>query len=234
MNAVEDIEVTRRVEVMRLTGVKKSYAHNGNTIQVLKGVDLAVNSGESIAVTGVSGVGKSTLLNVMGSLDMPTEGHVFFRDEDIYDLDEAALSRFRNRHIGFVFQFHHLLPEFNALENTMMPALIARFGKKKSADMAVRVLDKVGLSHRLTHRAGELSGGEQQRVAIARALVMAPELLLADEPTGNLDLETGAMVADLLLGLQRDENLAMIIATHNHKLAERMSRHLEIAGGKIH
>jgi lipoprotein-releasing system ATP-binding protein len=220
-------------EIMRLVGVKKFYTHNGNTIQVLKGIELTVNSGESIAVTGVSGVGKSTLLNVMGSLDVPTEGHVLFRGKNIYELDEASISSFRNQHIGFVFQFHHLLPEFNALENVMMPALIARCGKRKAADMAANVLGRVGLHHRLTHRSGELSGGEQQRVAIARALVMGPELLLADEPTGNLDLETGAMVADLLIGLQKEENLAMVIATHNRNLAERMSRHLEIAGGKI-
>jgi lipoprotein-releasing system ATP-binding protein len=229
-----NVEAEYGAEVLRLEGVKKSYTHNGNTIEVLKGMDLAVHAGESIAVTGVSGVGKSTLLNVMGSLDEPTEGYVLFRGKNIYELDEASLSRFRNRHIGFVFQFHHLLPEFNALENVMMPALIARYSKKKAADMAAGVLSKVGLDHRLTHRSGELSGGEQQRVAIARALVMRPELLLADEPTGNLDLETGAMVADLLIGLQKEENLGMIIATHNHKLAERMSRRLEIAGGKIH
>ena len=220
-------------EVMRLSEVRKSYAHNGNIIEVLKGVDLTVNLGESIAVTGVSGVGKSTLLNLMGSLDPPSQGQVFFRGGDIYELEESALSRFRNRHIGFVFQFHHLLPEFNALENAMMPALIARYSRKEAAAKAERVLEKVGLSHRLTHRAGEMSGGEQQRVAIARALVMGPELLLADEPTGNLDWETGAMVADLLLSLQKEEKLAMVIATHNQKLAERMSRHLEIAGGKI-
>ena len=234
MNREGNMESGKATEVMRLAGVRKTYAHNRNMIQVLKGIDLVIDSGESIAITGVSGVGKSTLLNVMGSLDVPTEGQVLFRGKNLYELDEAALSRFRNRHIGFVFQFHHLLPEFNALENTMMPALIARYGKKKAADMAVRVLEKVGLSHRLTHRAGEMSGGEQQRVAIARALVMGPELLLADEPTGNLDLETGAMVADLLLGLQKDENLAMVIATHNLKLAELMSKRLEITGGRIH
>ncbi len=227
------IENENLVEVMRLEGVKKSYTHNAGVIQVLKGVDLVVNAAESIAVTGVSGVGKSTLLNVMGSLDAPSEGNVLFHGKNIYELDETALSRFRNRHIGFVFQFHHLLPEFNALENTMMPALIARYARKAAADMASEVLAKVGLSHRLTHRAGELSGGEQQRVAIARALVMGPELLLADEPTGNLDLETGEMVAGLLLGLQKDEKLAMVIATHNRKLAKRMSRHLEIDGGRI-
>jgi len=227
------METAYGAEVMRLEGVEKSYFHSGNTIQVLRGIDLTVGTGESIAVTGVSGVGKSTLLNVMGSLDVPTGGRVLFRGENIYELDETSLSRFRNRHVGFVFQFHHLLPEFNALENAMMPALIARYSRKEAAEMAARVLVKVGLGHRFTHRAGELSGGEQQRVAIARALVMNPELLLADEPTGNLDWETGAKVADLLLGLQKDENLAMVIATHNHKLAERMSRHLEIAGGRI-
>jgi lipoprotein-releasing system ATP-binding protein len=148
-------------------------------------------------------------------------------------MSDADLSRFRNREIGFVFQFHHLLPELNALENTMMPALIARLPRRKAADMAREVLEKVGLEKRLSHRAGELSGGEQQRVAIARALIMKPRLILADEPTGNLDWLTGGEIADLLLRLNRDEHVAMVIATHNHRLAEKMSRQKEMVGGRF-
>jgi lipoprotein-releasing system ATP-binding protein len=169
----------------------------------------------------------------MGSLEPPTRGAVRFQDLDVYAMDEAGCARFRNREIGFVFQFHHLLPEFNALENTMMPALIARISRTKAAAMASEVLKKVGLESRMTHRAGELSGGEQQRVAIARALIMKPKLILADEPTGNLDWTTGQDITDLLLNLRREEGVAMVIATHNHRLAEKMSNRMEIVDGQI-
>jgi len=219
--------------VLSLEGVYKSFTHHGNQIEVLKGVDLIVKQGDSLAVMGASGVGKSTLLNIMGSLDPPTEGVVKFGDKNVYQMNEAVLSRFRNREIGFVFQFHHLLPEFSALENAMMPALIARYPRKRAAEMAREVLEKVGLGRRLTHRAGELSGGEQQRVAIARSLTMRPKLILADEPTGNLDWVTGQEIADLMLRLNREEGVAMVIATHNSRLAERMSRHMEIVDGRI-
>ncbi len=197
------------------------------------GIDLELNPGDSLAIMGASGVGKSTLMNIMGSLDPPTTGVVRFGDRNVYEMSEVDLSRFRNREIGFVFQFHHLLPELNALENTMMPALIARFPRKKAAETAREVLEKVGLEKRLSHRAGELSGGEQQRVAIARALIMRPKLILADEPTGNLDWLTGEEIADLLLRLTREERVAVVIATHNHRLAEKMSRHMEMIGGRI-
>jgi len=219
--------------VLSLEGVYKSFTHHGNQIEVLKGVDLIAKQGDSLAVMGASGVGKSTLLNIMGSLDPPTEGVVKFGDKNVYQMNEAVLSRFRNREIGFVFQFHHLLPEFSALENAMMPALIARYPRKRAAEMAREVLEKVGLGRRLTHRAGELSGGEQQRVAIARSLTMRPKLILADEPTGNLDWVTGQEIADLMLRLNREEGVAMVIATHNSRLAERMSRHMEIVDGRI-
>ena len=219
--------------MLSLEGVYKSFTHHGNQIEVLKGVDLIVKQGDSLAVMGASGVGKSTLLNIMGSLDPPTEGVVKFGDRNVYQMNEAVLSRFRNREIGFVFQFHHLLPEFSALENAMMPALIARYPRKRAAEMAREVLEKVGLGRRLTHRAGELSGGEQQRVAIARSLTMRPKLILADEPTGNLDWVTGQEIADLMLRLNREEGVAMVIATHNSSLAERMSRHMEIVDGRI-
>lgn len=219
--------------MLSLEGIYKFFTHHGNQIEVLKGVDLIVKQGDSLAVMGASGVGKSTLLNIMGSLDPPTEGVVKFGDRNVYQMNEAVLSRFRNREIGFVFQFHHLLPEFSALENAMMPALIARYPRKRAAEMAREVLEKVGLGRRLTHRAGELSGGEQQRVAIARSLTMRPKLILADEPTGNLDWVTGQEIADLLLRLNREEGVAMVIATHNSRLAERMSRHMEIVDGRI-
>jgi len=219
--------------MLGLEDIHKSFTHHGTLIEILRGVDLAVNPGDSLAIMGASGVGKSTLLNIMGSLDPPTRGIVRFRDRNVYEMDGIVLSRFRNREIGFIFQFHHLLPELNALENTMMPALIARFHKKKAAETAREVLEKVGLERRLTHRAGELSGGEQQRVAIARALIMRPKLILADEPTGNLDWLTGQEIADLLLRLSREEGVAIVIATHNHRLAEKMSRQMEMVGGRI-
>jgi lipoprotein-releasing system ATP-binding protein len=219
--------------MLTLEDIHKSFTHLGNVIRILKGIDLVVNAGHSVAIMGASGVGKSTLLNIMGSLDPPTEGVVKFRDRNVYEMDAAALASFRNAEIGFVFQFHHLLPEFNALENAMIPALIARYSKKRASEMAREVLEKVGLEKRLNHRAGELSGGEQQRVAIARALVMHPKLLLADEPTGNLDWSTGQEVADLLLRLNRDESIAMVIATHNERLAKKMSTRMEIVDGLI-
>jgi len=219
--------------VLRLEGVYKSFNHHGKTIEILTGVNLDIKPGDSLAVTGASGVGKSTLLNMMGSLEPPTKGLVEFEGADLYKMDEASISRFRNREIGFVFQFHHLLPELNALENTMMPALIARHSKRTAAGMAREVLLKVGLERRMTHRAGELSGGEQQRVAIARALIMHPKLILGDEPTGNLDWLTGQEIAELLLQLNQDEGVAMVIATHNQKLAEKMSKKMELIDGRI-
>lgn len=219
--------------MLTLESIYKSFTHHEDLIEILMGIDLVVNSGDSIAIMGASGVGKSTLLNIMGSLEPPTKGTVKFGEENVYEMEEAALSRFRNREIGFVFQFHHLLPELNALENTMMPALIARYPKEEATETGKEALEKVGLKRRMTHRAGELSGGEQQRVAIARALTMNPKLILADEPTGNLDWSTGQEIADLLLQLNREEKIAMVIATHNERLAEKMSKQMEIVDGKI-
>lgn len=219
--------------MLELVNIHKSFRHDGGTVEVLKGVDLIVRAGESLAIVGASGAGKSTLLNVMGALEPPTRGVVKFDDRNLNELDDAGLCRFRNREIGFVFQFHHLLPELDALENATMPALIARVNLKEARAMAEEILSKVGLEHRLDHRVGELSGGEQQRVAIARALIMRPRLLLADEPTGNLDKTTGEGIVDLLLQLNKDEDLAMVIATHNALFAEKMSRQLEITDGRI-
>jgi len=219
--------------VLELENIFKSFRHSGNLIEVLKGINLTIEQGKSLAVTGASGVGKSTLLNIMGTLEPPTEGIVRFDQHNVNELDDASLCQLRNRQLGFVFQFHHLLPEFDALENTIMPVLIGRSGKQKAMEMARAILIKVGLEKRLHHRIGELSGGEQQRVAIARALIMRPKLLLADEPTGNLDRITGEGIVDLLLQLNQDEGLAMVIATHNQRLAERMSQQKEIADGRL-
>ncbi|MFO7985924.1 MAG: ABC transporter ATP-binding protein [Desulfatiglandaceae bacterium] len=219
--------------LLKLENISKAFVHHGNAIEVLKGIELEVNPGDSLAVMGVSGAGKSTLLNIMGSLEPPSEGVVTFNHMNLYQMDERSLSQLRNRHIGFVFQFHHLLPELTALENTMMPALIARYPRDRAMGMAREVLDKVGLMRRMAHRAGELSGGEQQRVAIARALIMRPKLILGDEPTGNLDWLTGREIAELLLEFSRADEIAMVIATHNRKLAEQMSRKMELIDGEI-
>ena len=219
--------------MLELESVYKSFKHNGNVINVLEGIDLVVNPEQSLAITGASGVGKSTLLNIMGTLEPPTEGVVRFDDQNVNKMNEKDLCHLRNHDIGFVFQFHHLLPELNALENTLMPALIARSNRKRARELAIEILGRVGLEQRLNHRVGELSGGEQQRVAIARALIMGPKLLLADEPTGNLDFATGQGIIDLLLQLNQTEGLAMVIATHNQQLAQKMAQQLEIVNGRI-
>ncbi|MDD3293947.1 MAG: ABC transporter ATP-binding protein, partial [Geobacteraceae bacterium] len=186
-----------------------------------------------IALVGASGAGKSTLLHVIGTLDRPTSGEVLFRGNDVFAMGNGELASFRNRSIGFVFQFHHLLPEFTALENVMMPALIGGVAKEEALDSAASLLNDVGLSHRLTHKPGELSGGEQQRVAIARALVMSPALLMADEPTGNLDRNTSEEVHDLLSGIQERTGLTLIIVTHNERLADRMGKTIRLVDGRI-
>ncbi|MFO7459765.1 MAG: ABC transporter ATP-binding protein [Desulfatiglandales bacterium] len=219
--------------MLELEKVHKSFEHNGLSIHVLRGIDLIVEKGQTLAVLGASGAGKSTLLNIMGTLEQPSEGVVRFENRSLRELGEGELCALRSRRIGFVFQFHHLLPEFNALENAAIPAFIAREGKREAMGRAEEILVKVGLGQRLSHRVGELSGGEQQRVAIARALVMKPALLLADEPTGNLDAATGEGIVDLLLQLNKEETLTMVIATHNQRLAERMLRQAEIMDGRL-
>lgn len=223
----------RMKAMLRIENIHKSFENNGRVIHVLKGVSLEVLPGESLAITGPSGAGKSTLLNIMGTLEAPTRGRVFFNASDVYEMDELGLNEIRNRQIGFVFQFHHLLPEFNAEENTMIPALISAYSKQKSAEMAMAILSQLGLRERLGHRVGELSGGEQQRVAIARALIMGPRLLLADEPTGNLDKATGDEITRLLLDLTKTRGLALVIATHNLELARQMSEQVLLVDGRF-
>ena len=219
--------------MLRIENIHKDFEKNSQIIQVLKGIDLQVLPGESLAITGPSGAGKSTLLNIIGTLEPPSQGKVFFNDCNVYQMDEMELNKIRNREIGFVFQFHHLLPEFDAEENTMMPALISGYSKGESAEMASAILSQIGLKDRLNHRVGELSGGEQQRVAIARALIMEPRLLLADEPTGNLDKVTGDEITKLLLSLNKSRGLALVIATHNLELARQMSKQLRLIDGRF-
>ena len=217
-----------------LRAVEKSYfSQHRQEVAVLGGVDLEIQRGETLAIVGASGVGKSTLLHIIGALDRPTKGSVTFGGLDIFSLNDKSLAQFRNKKIGFVFQFHHLLPEFNSLENTMMPALVARMGKKEASVLATDILAKVGLADRALHKPGELSGGEQQRVALARALALQPEVLLADEPTGNLDERTGEKIISLVLDLNREKGLTTIVVTHNQAIAERMNRRLTIVNGVV-
>jgi lipoprotein-releasing system ATP-binding protein len=219
--------------MLEVTGLTKSFGTRAGKVDVLNGIDLKVTAGETIALVGASGAGKSTLLHILGTLDRPTSGMVLFNGEDVFRRNDTSLALFRNRSIGFVFQFHHLLPEFSALENAMMPALISGM-KKVDAEVSAReLLNEVGLSHRLTHRPGELSGGEQQRVAIARALILSPQLLLADEPTGNLDLKTSDGVHDLLTEIHRNKGVTLIVVTHNERLATRMDRTIGMVDGRI-
>ncbi|WP_224985004.1 ABC transporter ATP-binding protein [Geomonas agri] len=219
--------------LLEVKNLFKSYGTGEAKVDVLKGIDLTVAAGDTIALVGPSGAGKSTLLHVMGTIDRPTSGEVLFDGEKIFNLADQPLAAFRNRCIGFVFQFHHLLPEFSALENVMMPLLIGGEKRSRCEGRALKLLKDVGLSHRVTHRPGELSGGEQQRVAIARALVREPKLLLADEPTGNLDMKTSEEVHALLYEIQRNTGISLVIVTHNEQLAAGMARTVRMVDGKV-
>ncbi|HEX3760148.1 MAG TPA: ABC transporter ATP-binding protein [Kofleriaceae bacterium] len=209
----------------------KSYVHGGKALPILWDIDLTLQPGEMVAVVGASGVGKSTFLQILGTLDLPTSGSIRFDGEELTTMSASRLAEFRNRRIGFVFQFHHLLPDFTALENVMMPALIQRVPTEWARRKARDILGRVGLSHRLTHRPGELSGGEQQRVALARAMVLEPSLLLADEPTGNLDRTTGEAIHQLFLDLNRERGSTLLVVTHNPDLAVLMPRRLRMVDG---
>ena len=220
-------------QFIEVRGLCKSFNSSEARIEVLKEVNLELDAGGTIAIVGASGIGKSTLLHILGALDKPDSGSYLFKGEDVFLFDDLKLARFRNQSVGFVFQFHHLLPEFSALENAMMPALIGGLSKKKAGDAAETILVKVGLQDRLSYRVGKLSGGEQQRVALARALVLKPVILLADEPTGNLDKTNSEQVHALLLELNREFNVTLIVVTHNIELASYMSRRATIIDGKL-
>ena len=220
--------------LIRVVDLYKSYYDGLTELPVLKGVDLQVKKAEIIAIVGASGVGKSTLLHLLGGLDRPTEGTIFYEGEDIFALNDQELDRFRNEEIGFIFQFHHLLPEFTALENVAMPGLIARQKSDVAQNRAKELLEYVGLGERLEHRPFELSGGERQRVAIARALVNQPKVVLADEPTGNLDQKTSEAVHDLLWTLNDQFKQTFIIVTHNQTLAQRADRLVQLVDGQVY
>jgi len=217
--------------MIAVRALSKSFTTDRGRIDVLKDVDLDIAVGERIAVVGASGAGKTTLMHLLGGLDRPTSGSVCFADKDIFRYSAHELDAFRNRSIGFVFQFHQLLPEFNALENVMMPALIGRSPVKQAESSAIEILAAVGLDHRLDHKPGQLSGGEQQRVAIARSLIMSPKLLLADEPTGNLDSATSDEILALLDRLHAERDLTIVVVTHSEKVAEHMDRVVRMEDG---
>jgi lipoprotein-releasing system ATP-binding protein len=219
---------------LEASGIAKSYAVADRRLQILHDLDLQVERGEMVAVMGASGVGKSTLLHLLGGLDTPDAGTIRVGDETVTGMSDAALVAFRNRHVGFVFQFHHLLPEFSAVENAEMPLRIARRPAADARPLASRLLERVGLGDRLDHRPGMLSGGEQQRVAVARALVTQPSLLLADEPTGDLDEATADALHTLLRDMHHEFGLTAVIATHNPRLAAQCDRMLRLEGGRLH
>jgi len=218
---------------IELKEITKTFVKDGQKIEVLKSLNLQIVQGESLAFLGVSGAGKSTLLHILGVLDRPTSGSLLFDGENAFEWSERRRAEFRNRKIGFVFQVYNLLPEFTSLENTMMPALIGGMPKRQARQKAEDLLAEVGLAQRLTHRPGELSGGEQQRVAVARALMMEPEVLLTDEPTGNLDRSTGKRIEDILIALNEAKGITLVVVTHNKQLADRMSRCIGLQDGKI-
>lgn len=220
-------------KLLEIKGLCKHYLMGADTVQVLKGIDLYIDAATTTALVGASGAGKSTLLHILGALDRPSSGAVLYNGKDLFDKSDRELADFRSASIGFVFQFHHLLPEFTALENVMMPALIARKDRGASDSRARMLLNEVGLAHRLNHRPGELSGGEQQRVAIARALVMEPTLLLADEPTGNLDARTSEAIYESLSRIQKQLGVSMVIVTHNERIAAGMERIVRLADGLV-
>jgi lipoprotein-releasing system ATP-binding protein len=217
--------------IIRAAGITKSYATVGGLLQILQGVNLNIHRGEIVAIVGQSGSGKSTLLHILGALDRPSSGTVHFGSQNIFELADEELAKFRRHSIGFIFQFHNLLPEFTAVENVMMPRRIR--GEELDEGVGVQLLEMVGLGDRLNHRPGELSGGEQQRVAMARALVNRPQLVLADEPTGSLDYQTGEVVFGVFQEIQREKNLTSILATHNVKIASRCNRIFRLENGTL-
>ena len=219
--------------VLDCRGVVRRFYEGTSTLVVLHGIDFTVRPAERVAIVGVSGSGKTTLLQIMGGLDDPDEGEVFINGQSMRDMDEAAKSKLRNRNIGFVYQFHHLLPEFTAEENVAMPLMIRRESRANAIEQARELLGRVGLGERLHHKPGELSGGERQRAAVARALITRPQLVLADEPTGNLDSGNGAHVLNLMLELNKEFKTSLVIVTHDHSIAARMDRVLTLTDGTL-
>ncbi|MGH7823919.1 MAG: ABC transporter ATP-binding protein [Candidatus Binatia bacterium] len=219
--------------LLTVRDLHKSFVEGNKEISILRGLDLDLEDGERLAIVGESGVGKSTLLHLLGTLDRPTQGQILFRSKELPIDDEAALSRFRNSEIGFVFQFHYLLPDFTALENVMLPALIQGMEAERARSQAAMLLETVGLKDRVEHRPGKLSGGEQQRVAVARAVILQPKLILADEPTGSLDVRIAEEVQELLFRLNEEKGIAVIVATHNREFAEKMGKQAELREGQL-
>ncbi|MEK6602706.1 MAG: ABC transporter ATP-binding protein [Candidatus Binatota bacterium] len=219
--------------LLEVQGLHKTFIEAGEEIHVLRGLDLALAEGDRLAIVGESGVGKSTLLHLLGTLDRPSSGQVIYRGKDLSLLNEDELSRIRNREIGFVFQFHYLLPDFSALENVMLPALIRGWEWERARKEAVRLLEMVGLKERISHRPGKLSGGEQQRVAVARSVILEPQLILADEPTGDLDPATGEEIQNLLFRLNEERRVAFVVATHNRRFAARVGAQMELREGRL-
>ena len=233
---IESVTHGTQNETRNLIAVRnlfKSFKGNGVRIDVLRDINFDLSAGETIAVVGASGIGKSTFLHILGTLDRPDSGKLWFQGEDVFLFDNTKLAKFRNESIGFVFQFHHLLSEFSAIENTMMPALINGLSKQRAKESAEAILIRVGLKERLFYRVGKLSGGEQQRVALARALVFKPVILLADEPTGNLDKRNSEQIHELLFELNRELSMTMVVVTHNLELASYMSRRMTIIDGRL-
>ncbi len=226
--------MTESKPLVEVRGARKVYEHEGKSLEVLRGIDLTIAGGEMVTIVGPSGAGKSTLLHLIGTLDLPSEGTVKLDGQDVTRLDQSRVAALRNRTIGFVFQFHHLLPEFTALENVMMPGMIhGGIPRAKLRERAETLLREVGLEHRVSHRPGELSGGEQQRVALARALVLEPKLLLADEPTGNLDTANSAQIHALFHELNQKHGTTMVVVTHNPELARSIPRVITMKDGHI-
>ncbi len=220
--------------MLKTQGLAKIYRCGGNLLEVLKGVDLEVAKNEFLAIQGPSGAGKSTLLHLLGGLDYPSKGKVFFAGADIYSLNENERANFRNKKVGFVFQFYHLLPEFNALENVLLPGILKSWReRKKSLNYAKLLLEQLGLKERLGHKPNQLSGGEQQRVAIARALINQPQLLLCDEPTGNLDTQTGNEVISLIKKINRENQMAVVLVTHDNDIANSAHRIVHLKDGRL-
>ncbi len=229
----EPVSGNKAPPIIETRGLVKSYPMAGGEVVALGGVDIEIAAGEMVALVGVSGAGKTTLLHLLGALDTPTRGEVILEGRNLAACSESELARIRNEHVGFVFQFHHLLPEFSGLENVMMPALIHGASQKEASERAKDLLERVGLADRWRHRPGELSGGEQQRVAIARALMNNPAVVLADEPTGNLDSATAETIFELLQDINATNGQTILVATHNNSMAERMDRVIAVADGKL-